>query len=74
METGIAVGAMVTNDVLTVATLLERLFDNGMEYDLDHHGDGFFRLKERVTQSVVRIQTNNRMLRESFWNYYHGIQ
>jgi hypothetical protein len=74
MDNGVATGAMVTNDVGTVATLLERLFDNRMEYDLDHNGDGFFRLKERITQSVVRLQTNNRMLRESFWNYYHGVQ
>jgi hypothetical protein len=73
METGIPVGAMVTNDPITVARLLDRLFDNRMEYDLDQKGDGFFRLRERMTQSVVRLQTTDRMLRESFWNYYHGV-
>ncbi len=74
METGIAVGAMVTNDPLVVAQLLERLFDNRMEYDIDQKGDGYFRLRERLTQSVVRLQTNDRMLRESYWNYYHGVE
>jgi hypothetical protein len=74
METGIPVGAMVTNDPLVVAQLLERLFDNRMEYDIDQRGDGYFRLKERLTQSVVRLQTNDRMLRESYWNYYHGVE
>jgi len=34
MATGIPVGAIVTNDVGVVARLLERLFDNKMEYDL----------------------------------------
>ncbi len=73
MSTGVAVGAIVTKEPLVAAQLLERLFDNTMEYDLEHNGDGYFRLRERLTRSVVRLQTNNRMLRESFWNYYHGV-
>ena len=72
-ETGVANGAMVTRDVETAALLLERLFDNRMEYDLDQKGDGYFRLKERLTGSVVRLQTNHRLLRETFWNYYHKV-
>jgi hypothetical protein len=44
-----------------------------MEYDIDHDGDGYFRLVERLTKSVVRVQTNSKILRESFWNYYQGI-
>lgn len=74
MNTGIAVGAMITNDPLVVAQLLERVLDNRMEYDLDQNGDGYFRLRERLTRSVVRLQTNSSMLRESFENYYHGVE
>lgn len=70
MDTGVAVGAMVTNDPIVVAHLLERLFDNRMEYDLDQAGDGYFRVRERRTGSVVRLQTNFAMLRESLRNYY----
>jgi len=73
-DTGVAVGAMVTRNKDTVVKLLERIFANRMEYDLENVGDGYFRLKERLTKSVVRLQTNSRMLRESFWNYYHGVQ
>jgi hypothetical protein len=73
METGIAVGSIVTNDTAAVARLLERLFDNRMEYDLEQRGDSYFRLKDRLTGSVVRLQTNFLMLRESFWNYYHKV-
>jgi hypothetical protein len=74
MESGVPVGAMVTNDVNVVARLIDRLFDNRMEYDLDHRGDGYVRIRERLTGSVVRLQTNDRMIRESFWNYYHGVE
>lgn len=72
-ETGVAVGAMVTQSREVAAKVLERVFDNSMEYDLDHTGDGYFRLRERLSKSVVRLQTNWRLLRESFWNYYHGV-
>jgi hypothetical protein len=70
-DSGVVIGAMVTNDPLMVAELLTRIFTNTMEYDLDQQGDGYFKLRERLTHSVVRLQTNDRILRESFWNYYH---
>jgi hypothetical protein len=70
METGIPVGAMITNDPTIAARLLERIFTNSMEYDLVQRSDGYLRLKERLTQSVVRLQTNDQMLRQSFSHYY----
>jgi hypothetical protein len=71
METGIPVGAMITNDPMLAAKLLERIFTNSMEYDLVQTTDGYLRLKERLTQSVVRLQTSDQMLRQSFLHYYH---
>ena len=29
-------------------------------------------LKEKSTRSVVRLQTSNPLLRETFWNHYHN--
>jgi hypothetical protein len=65
---------MVTRETDVVTTLLERIFDNRMEYDFEHKGDGYFRLKERITGSVVRLQTNWALLSAAFWNYYHGVR
>lgn len=73
-ETGVAMGSMVTRDRDVAAMLLERIFKNKMEYELYNDGTGYYRLKERLTSSVVRLHTNSRLLRESFWNYYHGVQ
>jgi hypothetical protein len=72
-ETGVVVGSMITQDNDVAIELLSRVFDNSMEYELTSNSDGYFRLKEKLTQSVVRVQTNSKMLRESFWNYYHDI-
>ena len=71
-ETGIAVGAMVTSSLQEVSELLFRIFENKMEYKLEQSKPGYLRLKETLTESVVRLQTNDRMLSETFWNYYHN--
>lgn len=72
-STGVACGALVTQRLPDVVELLRRVFNNAMEYDLEHDGKGYFRLRERITGSVFRLQTNNRLLRETFWNNYHNV-
>ena len=71
-NTGVAVGAIVTDKIEDVVELLYRVFENKMEYYLEQNKDkkGYFRLREKLTDSVVRIQTNNKLLSESFWSYY----
>lgn len=71
-ETGVAMGAIVTDKEDDVSILIERVFENKMQYDLEHDGNGYLRLKERLTDSIIRLQTNDRLLNETFWNHYHG--
>jgi hypothetical protein len=70
-STGVAVGAMVTHAVEQVSELLFRLFDNRMEYRVESPKPGRLRLVENLTESVVRIQTEDRLLAETFWNHYN---
>jgi hypothetical protein len=70
-ETGVAVGAMVTDRIEDVSELLYRIFENRMVYYLEQSKPGFLRLKEKLTDSVVRLQTNDQLLTETFWNHYH---
>ena len=73
-KTGVAVGAMVTDDPNKVKILLGRIFENQMQYRIEEHPTrkGYLLLKEQLTDSVVRLQTNDRMLSETFWNHYHN--
>ena len=73
-ETGVAVGAMVTDRVQDVVELLRRLFNNDMQYSLEQHPDRekYLRIKESLTESVIRVQTDYQMLTETFWNHYHN--
>jgi hypothetical protein len=71
-STGVAVGAIVTDSTDEVTELLSRMFNNRMKYKLDQPKPGYLRLQEELTQSAVRIQTNDQLLSETFWNHYHG--
>jgi hypothetical protein len=71
-NTGIAVGAIVTSSLAEVSRLLYLIFENKMEYELEQPKPGYLRLKEKLTGSVVRLQTNDPLLRQTFWNYYHN--
>jgi len=71
-KSGVAVGAMVTDSISDVSELLYRIFHNKMEYRLEQVKPGNIRLKEALTDSVVRLQSGDRLLSETFWNHYHG--
>ncbi|MDR1006651.1 MAG: hypothetical protein LBL74_07285 [Bacteroidales bacterium] len=74
--TGIANGAMITNNTSTISDLLQALFTNNMQYKLEQgtgNQKGFFRLKEKTTDSTIRIQTNDKLLVNTFWNFYTNI-
>jgi deoxycytidine triphosphate deaminase len=70
-QTGVAVGAMATSSVDEVALLLGRIFENDMQYRLEQPRKGYYRLIEQLTGSTVRLQTNDTLLRETFFNCYH---
>jgi hypothetical protein len=75
-ETGVAVGAMVTSSTEDVSELLDRIFENEMEYRVTQPvgKPGYLQLMEHLTNSVVRLQTNDTLLSEAFWNYYKSHQ
>jgi len=74
-ETGTVKGAMVTNKVDQAITLLQRIFTNGMQYDLafKEETDAYYLLKERLTGTTVRVITDDKLLTQTFWNNWHGI-
>lgn len=81
-ETGVANGAMITGDIQEVIVLLKRIFKNDMNYTLTKqkisikNEDGeiiekaYFKLKDKLTISTVRVQTSDLFLSKSFWSHY----
>jgi hypothetical protein len=70
-ENGVAVGAIVTDNRLHVPELLSRIFRNNMEFELTKKKNDYFLLAEKLTGSTIRLQTDDLLLRETFWNYYN---
>lgn len=71
-STGVAVGAYVTSSLDQVTLLISRILSNSMQYELVKPKDNYLELREKVTGCTVRVQTNNLLLRETFWNHYHN--
>jgi len=73
--TGIVNGAIITQDVKQVISVLERIFSNKLEYDLGLKPgtSSYYLLRERITQSTVRVMTEDRLLTETFWNNYNQV-
>jgi hypothetical protein len=71
-RTGVAVGAIVSDKIDEVAELLARIFENRMEYRIEHHASrpGYLKLIEKLTASVMRLQTDDELLTKTFWNNY----
>jgi hypothetical protein len=70
-RTGVANGWMVAGSSAEVVELLSRILRNEMAYELEQSKPGYLRLKEGLTHSIVRLQTSDTFLRETFWNHYH---
>jgi hypothetical protein len=68
---GVAVGSIVMDDRREVPEMIRRIFENDMAFSLTKKKDGYFLLQEQLTGSTVRVQSNNSLLRETFWNYYN---
>jgi hypothetical protein len=71
-KTGVAVGAFVTSRIDLVPLLISRILSNSLELDLIKPKENYLQLQDKLTKSIVRVQTNNILLREIFWNHYHN--
>lgn len=81
-NTGVANGAMVAKNLQEVNTLIKRIFSNQMYFMLTKkpvtiiNSEGkevtksYFKLKDTLTASTVRVQTSDLFLTKGFWNYY----
>ena len=70
VATGVANGAMVATSESQVVELLRRIFYNKLQYIVDQKHDQFLILKESLTNSIVRLQTSDLVLHDTFWKYY----
>lgn len=71
-KTGVASGVIVCEKESEVIEIVNRLINNRMRYEIAKKSPNrsYYLLKEQMTGSIVRIQTDNKLLTSVFWNNY----
>ena len=73
-KNGVAGGGIVCISENEVIEIIHRIITNNMSYSIVRKTPdsecGYYLLKESLTQSVVRVQTNDELLASAFWNNY----
>lgn len=73
LESGVANGVLVVRTVDQCAQLVKRIMTNSLEFTVEtiqEDGQEYLLLRERISNSVYRVMTGDRMLTNAFWNYY----
>lgn len=74
LQTGVANGVLVVRDIEKCAKLVERVVTSTMRFYLEEEivGDfpNYLYLKEEISNCIFRLATGDKMLTNTFWNYY----
>lgn len=70
LESGVANGVLVARTMLDCARMLRGILLNTLEYDIKDEEDGSILLNERISKCTYRVMTSDRLLTNSFWNFY----
>ena len=73
LETGVANGVIVTREINECAMLVRKVLLGELEFDVveeTREGIPYVLLKESITKSVYRVSTGERLLTNTFWNFY----
>lgn len=73
LETGVANGVIVTRDIEECAELVRNVLLGQLEFNVVEESRGgipYVFLKEKITGSIYRVSSGDKLLSNTFWNYY----
>ena len=74
LNSGVANGVLVVRKVSDCIRLIRAIVMNDLEFDLceneTNNPDTIIYLKEKISDSIFRIKTDNSLLTNAFWNFY----
>ncbi|MBC8727045.1 hypothetical protein [Paraburkholderia sp. UCT2] len=71
LNTGVANGVLVVRNIENCAQLIRRIVLNKMEFRIEDQAGGYVLLKEKISDCTFRVMTGDRLLTNSFWNFYN---
>lgn len=69
LATGVANGVLIVRTIPECAALLRRILLSDVEFTLEEN-DGMWSLREKISDCIHRVVTNDRKLNNCFWNFY----
>jgi hypothetical protein len=70
LNTGVANGLLVARSIEECAHLVRQILLNCMAFSIEKDSEGNVLLKEVITQCTFRVMAADRLLTNSFWNFY----
>jgi hypothetical protein len=73
LDTGVANGVIVTREIDECARLVRRVLKRELEFEVVEETKNqilYTYLKESITKSIYRVSTGEKLLTNTFWNYY----
>ena len=71
LATGVANGVLVVREIEDCAKLIYNIVRKTLEFDIDSTTKkGYIYLKEIISNCILRVQTADKMLTNTFWNFY----
>lgn len=73
LNSGVANGVLVVRDINTCVKILKGILTNSLEFNIKHVDEGYTGLFETNSGCLYRLVTDNKLLTNSFWNFFFKI-
>lgn len=73
LNSGVANGVLVVRDIDTCTKILKGILTNSLEFEIKHFDEGYTGLIEINSGCLYRMVTDNKLLTNSFWNFFYKI-
>lgn len=73
LNTGVANGLLVARSIEECAHLVRQILLNCMAFTIENDSDGNVLLNENITGCTFRVMAADRLLTNSFWNFYDVV-
>lgn len=70
LNSGVANGVLVVRKVDDCAQLIKQILLNKLQFRVED-SDGYVLLRERISGCIFRVMTADKLLTNSFWNFYN---
>jgi hypothetical protein len=76
LTSGVANGVLVVRNANSCAKLIYSILMNDMKFKIEYKFDRkekYIYLREVISNSIFRVKTGDKLLDNSFWNFYVGL-